>query len=80
MASPFLRADRDQKQTGKEMTPDESKKLKIGTQVCFNGDQTDRGKVTAIEARYVTIKWDDGHQSLSGHNEMTRVELLAAKR
>jgi hypothetical protein len=59
------------------MTPDQSKKLKIGTQVCFNGDQADRGKVTAIETRYVTIRWEDGHLSFSGHNdEMKRVELL----
>jgi hypothetical protein len=58
------------------MTPAQSKKLNIGTQVCFNGDQADRGKVTAIEARYVTIKWDDGHQSFSGHGAMDRVELL----
>ena len=68
------------KQTSEEMTPEQSKKLKIGAQVYFDGDQADRGKVTAIEARYITIKWDDGHQSFSGHNEMKRVELFAAKR
>jgi hypothetical protein len=62
------------------MTPDQSKQLKVGNRVCFNGDQTDRGTVTAIHMRYVTIKWDDGHQSYSGHNEMKRVELLAAKK
>jgi hypothetical protein len=68
------------KADGQKMTPNQSKQLKIGTRVCFNGDQTDRGKITAIEARYVTIKWDDGHQSFSGHDAMDRVELLAAKR
>jgi hypothetical protein len=31
---------------------------------------------TSIEARYVTIKWRDGNQSFTGHNEMTRVELV----
>jgi hypothetical protein len=40
----------------------------------------DRGKVTAILARYVTIKWDDGHQSFTGHKEMRRVGLLATKK
>jgi hypothetical protein len=66
---------------GQKMTPEQSKKLKIGTQVCFNGDQTDCGKVTEIHMRYVTIQWEDGHRSFSGHNdEMKRVELLAAKR
>jgi hypothetical protein len=61
------------------MTLDQSKQLKVGTRVCFNGDQADRGTVTAIHLRYVTIKLDDGHQSLTGHNEMKPVELLAAK-
>jgi hypothetical protein len=62
------------------MTPEQSKKLKVGEHVCFNDNPSDRGKVTAIQLRYVTIKWDDGHLSLTGHNEMTRVELLTAKK
>jgi hypothetical protein len=62
------------------MNSEQSRKLTVGTRVCFNGDQADRGKVTAIQTRYVTIKWDDGHQSFAGHKEMNRVDLLAAKR
>lgn len=62
------------------MTADQSKNLKVGDRVCFRGDQADRGKVAANSVRYVTIKWADGHQSYSGHNDMKRVELLAAKR
>jgi hypothetical protein len=62
------------------MTSDQSGKLKVGTRVCFNGDQADRGTVTANHLRYVTIKWKDGHQSYTGHDEMKRVELLTAKR
>jgi hypothetical protein len=62
------------------MTPEQSKKLKTGTRVCFNGDQADRGEVTAIHANYVSIKWDDGHRSISSHKEMRRVDLVAAKR
>jgi hypothetical protein len=58
------------------MTPDQSKQLKTGTRVCFNGDQADLGTVIATETRYVTIKWDDGHKSFSGHREMKRVELV----
>jgi hypothetical protein len=61
------------------MTPEQSKKLKVGARVCFDGDQADCGKVTATNANYVTIKWDDGHQSYSGHKLMQRVEL-ASKR
>jgi hypothetical protein len=57
------------------MTPDESRKLKPGTRVCFNGDSADLGTVTAVESRYVTVKWDDGHRSFTGHKNMQRVEL-----
>jgi hypothetical protein len=63
-----------------KVTPEQSKQLKVGTRICFNDDPADSGKVTAISMRYVTIKWDDGHQSYSGHNDMKRVELLAAKK
>jgi hypothetical protein len=58
------------------MTPEQSKQLKVGTRVCFDGDPADDGKVTSIEARYVTIEWRDGHRSLTGHNAMKRVELV----
>src|SRR6266481_4281595 len=37
------------------MTGDESRNLKVGTRVCFDGEQADRGTVTATHARYVTI-------------------------
>jgi hypothetical protein len=58
------------------MTPEQSKLLKVGARVCFNRDPEDSGEVTSIQARYVTIKWNDGHQSFTGHNEMKRIELL----
>jgi hypothetical protein len=58
------------------MTPEQSKQLKVGTRVCFYDDPADSGKVTSIEARYVTIKWDDGLKSLSGHSAMDRVRLV----
>jgi hypothetical protein len=62
------------------MTSEESKLLRVGTRVCFNGEQADRGTVTASQARYVTIKWDDGHQSFSSHSEMKRVERVRARK
>jgi hypothetical protein len=58
------------------MTPDQSKKLKVGDRVSFNGDKADVGTVTANETRYVTIKWNDGHKSFTGHRHMQRVELV----
>jgi hypothetical protein len=58
------------------MTSEQSKQLKVGTRVYFDGDPADSGEVTATQLRYVTIKWNDGHQSFTGHNEMKRIELL----
>jgi hypothetical protein len=58
------------------MTPDQSRNLKAGNTVCFNGDPQDSGTVTAVYGTYVTIKWADGHESLTGHNRMERVELV----
>jgi hypothetical protein len=58
------------------MTRDQSRKLKVGNTVCFNGDPQDSGTVTAIYGTYVTIKWKDGHESFTGHSHMDRVELV----
>jgi hypothetical protein len=62
------------------MTSEQSKKLTVGDRVCFNGDHADHGTVTAINARYVTIKWKDEDQSFSGHKDMDRVDMLDARR
>jgi hypothetical protein len=62
------------------MTPEKSKNLKAGDLVCFDGDLADIGTVIATETRYVTIKWQDGHRSLTGHKNMQRVELVLKKR
>jgi hypothetical protein len=59
------------------MTPDQSRKLKSGVRVCFDGDESDLGTVKATNAKYITIKWQDGHQSFTGHGDMKRVELVA---
>jgi hypothetical protein len=58
------------------MTAEQSKKLKAGDRVCFNSDASDVGTVIATETRYVTIKWQDGHRSLTGHKNMQRVKLV----
>jgi hypothetical protein len=62
------------------MTPEQSKDLKIGTRVCFNGVRSDGGTVTASQARYLTIRWDDGHESFTGHNEMKRIDLALKRK
>jgi hypothetical protein len=62
------------------MTPEQSKKLKAGTRVHFDGDPADCGTIAATNANYITVHWDDGHKSFTGHGEMTRVELAAPVR
>ncbi len=62
------------------MTPTQSKQLKVGARVCWNGNPADRGTVTASHARYVTIKWDDGHESFTAHHEMKRVERVSERK
>jgi hypothetical protein len=58
------------------MTSKQSRALKVGNRVCFNGEPAHSGTVTAIEHRFVIIKWRDGHRSYTGHGDMKRVELL----
>jgi hypothetical protein len=59
-----------------DMTDEQSRALKVGDRVCFNGEQADSGTVKATNGKYVTIKWQDGHESFTGHGDMTRVELV----
>ena len=58
------------------MTDAESRALKPGKLVIFNGDESDSGTVTAITHRFVTIRWRDGHKSYTGHGDMKRVDLV----
>jgi hypothetical protein len=58
------------------MTPEQSRDLIVGARVCWNGNRVDSGTVTAIEHRFVTIRWRDGHESYTGHGDMKRVELV----
>jgi len=41
----------------------------------MTGNQSDLGTVKARSFRYVTIKWQDGHESFTGHRAMQRVSL-----
>jgi hypothetical protein len=61
------------------MTTEQSKELKIGSRVYFDGDQNDRGTVAATHARYLRINWADEHTSFTGHNDMKRIELAARR-
>jgi hypothetical protein len=58
------------------MTGEQSRALTVGDRVYWNGKLADSGKVKATNAKYVIIKWDDGHESYTGHGDMRRVELV----
>ena len=60
------------------MTSEQSKQLKVGTRVCFNGVRSDSGRVTASQAGYLT--WDDGHERFTGQDEMKRIDLALERK
>ena len=61
------------------MTPDQSKKLKIGQRVAGQDSLTDQGTVTACDWSGVRIAWDNGKDQFFHHNNMEEVQLAKAK-
>ena len=61
------------------MTGDQSRLLKPFARVCWQNDPADQGTVIEKNWAGVTIKWDDGHKSFTGHNDMARVERVPKK-
>jgi hypothetical protein len=59
------------------MTGDESRKLKVGDRVQWDNSLTDRGTVSEVDWRGVTIKWDDGRTN--SINDMAQVERVPTK-
>jgi len=57
------------------MTPDRSKKLKIGQRVAWHDSATDQGTVTASDWSGVRIAWDNGKDQFFHHNNMTEVDV-----
>jgi hypothetical protein len=58
------------------MTGKESKLLKVGDRVQWDNSLTDRGTVSEVDWRGVTIKWDDGRTNSIYHNDMAQVERV----
>ena len=65
--------------TENTMTPDQSKKLKVGDRVCWEKSATDLGTVVGTAWSGVTIDWDDGHTSSIRHNDMAQIERVPGK-
>jgi small-conductance mechanosensitive channel len=58
------------------MTGDESRKLKVGDRVQWDNSLTDRGTISEVDWRGVTIKWDDGRANAIYHNDMAQVDRV----
>ena len=59
------------------MTAAESKYLKKGTRVCWQGDAADRGIITQTSWDAVTITWDNGHVAIVHHGDMREIRQLS---
>ena len=56
------------------MTPTESKNLKVGGRVCWRGNASDGGKITATSWDAVTITWDNHHVATVHHGDMREIQ------
>jgi hypothetical protein len=56
-----------------KMTGEESRKLKPGDRVLWQGDLKNKGTVKGTSWSGVTIDWDDGDSTSVSHNDMREV-------
>jgi hypothetical protein len=61
------------------MTGDESRKLKSGDRVFWQGDVKNQGTIRGVSWSGVTIDWDDGDSTSVSHNDMAQVNRSTAK-
>jgi hypothetical protein len=61
------------------MTAAESKKLKKGDRVCWRGEASDSGIISATSWDAVTIAWDNGHAATVHHGDMREIERMPTK-
>jgi len=59
------------------MTREQSRALKVGTRVCWQNDQADKGTVTETNWAGLTIKWDNRGEQTILHNDMGQVERVS---
>jgi hypothetical protein len=56
------------------MNANESKTLKKGHRVYWQGNATDSGIITAVTWHAVTITWDNGHVATVNRGDMREIE------
>ncbi len=62
------------------MTAAESKGLKKGSHVYWQGNADDRGSITEMSWDAVTIVWDNGQVVRVHHGDMREIQRAPAKR
>ena len=58
------------------MTGEESRKLKSGDRVLWQGDVKNQGTIKGTSWNGVTIEWDDGDTISVSHNDMSAVNRV----
>ena len=58
------------------MTGDESRQLKVGDRVQWQGDVKNQGTIRGTSWSGVTIDWDDGDSNSVSHNDMGQVDRV----
>ena len=61
------------------MATAESKGLKRGDRVYWQGDATDGGSITQMSWDAVTIAWDNGQVATVHHGDMREIQRAPAK-
>jgi hypothetical protein len=61
------------------MTVDESKRLKKGSRVYWQGDVADSGVISETSWDAVTIAWDNGHVARVLRGDMREIQLSPTK-
>jgi hypothetical protein len=61
------------------MTNAESKALKKGSHVYWQGDAADRGRITETSWDAVTIAWDNGQVARVHHGDMREIQRAPLK-
>jgi hypothetical protein len=64
----------------RSMTVAESKSLKKGSRVYWQGDADDSGRITEISWDAVTIAWDNGQVATVHHGDMREIQRVPARR
>jgi hypothetical protein len=62
-----------------QMGGEKSRRLVIGTRVCWNNSEADQGTVVENTWSTVRIKWDSGLTAHVHHNDMGEVYVAALK-